>query len=124
MFEKLTSSQAFDVLLSPESVVFVVKAGDSGKIIGKNGAGLSRLERTMGRRVEIVEYAENLEGFLKNLFKPVLVEDVRVSSNGQNVLLRVEVKNKGLAIGKGGSRINRARELAKRHFGVIELKVM
>ncbi len=124
MFEQLTSVQAFDVLLSQDSVVFVIKTGDLGKAIGKNGLTLARLERTMGRKVELVEFADNLEGFLRNLFKPAKLEQVQINNAGQNVVLRVEMQNKGLAIGRGGSKINRARELAKRHFGVIELKVM
>ncbi|MEM4255293.1 MAG: NusA-like transcription termination signal-binding factor [Candidatus Norongarragalinales archaeon] len=123
LFEQLSSVQAFDALLNEDSVVFVVKSGDLGKAIGKNGSTLARLERAMGRRVELVEFADNLEGFLRNLFKPAKLEHVQVNNAGQSVLLRVEAQNKGLAIGRGGSRINRARELAKRHFGVVELKV-
>jgi len=124
LFERLSGVQAFDVLLNEDSAVFVVKSGDLGKAIGKNGSTLAHLERAFGRRVELVEFADSLEGFLKNLFKPVKLEQVQIANSGQQVVLRVEAQNKGLAIGRGGIRINRARELAKRHFGVLELKVM
>lgn len=122
MLERETGAQAFDVLLTPESIVFVVKAGDLGKAIGKNGANRERLERMALRKVELVEFAETLEGFLANLFKPARIE--KITASGTSVVLKVGVSEKGLAIGRGGSKINRARELVKRHYGVEELKVM
>ncbi len=122
MLEAQTGAQAFDVLLTPESMIFVVKPGDLGKAIGKNGANLARLERMASRRVELVELSDTLEGFLANLFKPARIE--KIQANGTSVIVKVDANDKGLAIGRGGSKINRARELVKRHFGVDELKVM
>ena len=127
LLERETGAQAMDVLGSPESVVFLVKQGDLGKAIGKNGTSLQKLSRKMGKRVEFVEFNESLDGFLGNLFKPVQIHEIQKNSaldGGQSIVLKVDFQNKGLAIGKGGSKINRARELAKRHFGVSELKIM
>ena len=127
LLERETGAQAMDVLDSPESVVFLVKQGDLGKAIGKNGISLQTLSRKMGKRVEFVEFNESLDGFLGNLFKPVQIHEIQKNSaldGGQSIVLKVDFQNKGLAIGKGGSKINRARELAKRHFGVSELKIM
>ncbi|MFH1056453.1 MAG: NusA-like transcription termination signal-binding factor [Candidatus Micrarchaeota archaeon] len=126
MLEQNSGVQAVDALAAPESIVFVVKQGDLGRAIGKNASNLERLERKFGRRVEFVEFDSDLNGFLKNLFKPVALENVEFNENagGQTVVLKVDFKNKGLAIGRGGSKINRARELVKRHFGIAELKIL
>jgi len=126
MLEQDAGVQALDVLVDSENLVFVVKSEDLGRAIGKNASNIARMERKFGRKVDFVEYSENLDGFLKNLFKPVKLESIQLSENagGQSAVLRVDSQNKGLAIGKGGSKINRARELAKRHFGVVELKLL
>jgi len=125
--EQNSGVQPLDAVDSPESVVFVVRQGDLGKAIGKDGLMLHKLEKKIGKRVEFVEYNESLEGFLGNLFKPVAIEQVQMSAaanGGQAIMLKVDFKNKGLAIGKGGSKIKRARELAKRHFAIEDLKIM
>ena len=127
LLERDTGAQALDVLDSQDAVVFLVKQGDLGKAIGKNGLNLHKLERMLSKRVEFVEFNDNLDGFLGNLFKPVQIHDVQKNTaldGGQSIVLKVDFQNKGLAIGKGGSKINRARELVKRHFGVSELKIM
>ncbi len=122
MLERETGAQGFDALLTPESIVFVVKAGDLGKAIGRNGANRERLERIASRKIELVEFADTLEGFLENLFKPARIG--KIDASGTSVTVKVDAEDKGLAIGRGGSRINRARELVKRHYGVEELKVL
>ena len=123
LIERNTGARALDVLENPASVVFLVQAGDAGKAIGKNGSNLRNLERALRRKVEIIEFASSLEGFVANLVKPASVEGITPS--GENGLsVKVDGKNKGLAIGSKGWKINASRELLKRHYNVSEFKIM
>lgn len=122
MLEQNTGAQAADVVETPEAYVFVVKQGDLGKAIGKNGANLQRLERVMRKKVEFVEDADSIEALIGNLFKPVALQ--KIETNGTNVVVRVNPSEKGLAIGAKGWKIKRAREVLKRKFDVQDLKVV
>ncbi|MFH0923061.1 MAG: NusA-like transcription termination signal-binding factor [Candidatus Micrarchaeota archaeon] len=122
ILEQNTGAQALDVMNEEDCVTFIVKNGDLGRAIGKDGANITRLKKNMGKNVELVEYSEERKTFLENLFKPAKIQEFRFEENG--MILRVDTKDKGLAIGRGGSRIKRARELMKRHFGIQELKIV
>jgi len=122
MLEQSTGAQALDVLREEDCVTFIVKNGDLGRAIGKDGANIARLKKNLGKNVELVEYSEERKTFLENLFKPVRIQEFRLEDGG--MIIRVDGKDKGLAIGRGGSRIKRARELMKRHFGIQDLKIV
>jgi N utilization substance protein A len=120
-----TGASATDVVLTDDSVIFVVTKGELGKAIGKNGSNIIRLKSAFGRNVEIVEAADGIKEFLSNVFKPAKVLEVREENqSGKKIaFVSVEVKDKGLAIGRGGERIKKARLLAKRRFGLDDVKI-
>lgn len=120
-----TGATATDVVLSDDSVIFVVGKGDLGKAIGKNGSNIARLKSAFGRNVEIVEAAEGVKEFLANIFRPARVVEVREENQGGKrvAFVSVDAKDKGLAIGRGGERIKKARVLAKRRFGIDDVKI-
>lgn len=126
LLEFRTGAHGKDVVRSDNELVFIVASGDLGKAIGKNGTNLARLRREVGASVEVVEAANSLEGFTYNLFKPVPVQEVSMSEDGgrKTVTVKVEREKKGLAIGRNGERIKRARALLKRYYEVDEVKIM
>jgi len=66
----------------------------------------------------MVEYAEDLSAFVTNIFKPA--EVLRVEKNEETGVVTVYVRKKsdlGIAIGKNGCNIEKARMLCKRYFG-------
>jgi N utilization substance protein A len=72
----------------------------------------------LGKRIEMVEYAETPEEFIINIFKPA--EVVRIERNAENGPMNVFVKQRsdlGIAIGKSGCNIEKARTLSRRFFG-------
>jgi len=126
LLEQQTGAAAHDVMVGPESITFLVKAGDAGKAIGKGGANIRKLQRVFNKTVDVVEDSDTLEGFVRNLLSPAVVKQITQSGNDGKVSVHVTVEpeKKGLAIGKGGERIRRARALAKRRFNVDELKIL
>ena len=66
----------------------------------------------------MVEYAETPEEFITNIFKPAeVVGTERSAENGPaNVFVRLR-SDLGIAIGKSGCNIEKARILCRRFFG-------
>ncbi|HDD67427.1 MAG TPA: NusA-like transcription termination signal-binding factor, partial [Candidatus Thorarchaeota archaeon] len=74
-----------------------------------------------GKTVDVVELADTAEEFVKSALAPARVERVRiVEDRNGSLIAQVTVKNedRGIAIGRDGRNVARARILAKRHFGL------
>ena len=125
LFESLTQAIARDCYVDDENdrVIFVVKKGDMGLAIGKNGNNINRVKRSVGKHVEIVEYSDEVDEFVANALQPVFVKKVQVVVKENRKLAYVEVmsKDRGIAIGKNGRNIQKAKLLAQRHHGLAEV---
>jgi NusA family KH domain protein, archaeal len=125
LFESLTRAVARDCYIDDENdrVIFVVKKGDMGLAIGKNGNNINRVKRSIGKHIEIVEFSDDVEEFIANALQPVSVKKVQVVTKESKKLAYVEVtsKDRGIAIGKNGRNIQKAKVLAQRHFGLEDV---
>jgi N utilization substance protein A len=125
LFESLTGAIARDCYVDDENdrVIFVVKKGDMGLAIGKNGNNINRVKRSIGKHIEIVEYSDEVDEFVANALQPVFVKKVQVIVKENRKLAYVEVKSKdrGIAIGKNGRNIQKAKVLAQRHYGLEDV---
>jgi N utilization substance protein A len=115
----LTKSTALDCLIDErfDRIIYVIKPGDMGLAIGKKGENIRRLQSVLGKRIEMVEYAEHLHDFVVNIFKPA--EVVQVEKNEEVDQITVYVRRRsdlGIAIGKNGCNIEKARMLCRRFF--------
>ena len=125
LFESLTRAVARDCYIDDENdrVIFVVKKGDMGLAIGKNGNNINRVKRSIGKHIEIVEFSDDVDEFIANALQPVPVKKVQVVTKESKKLAFVEVtsKDRGIAIGKNGRNINKAKVLAHRHYGLEDV---
>ncbi|MGZ4863482.1 MAG: NusA-like transcription termination signal-binding factor [Halobacteriota archaeon] len=125
LFESLTRAVARDCYIDDENdrVIFVVKNGDMGLAIGKNGNNINRVKRSIGKHIEIVEFSDDVDEFVANALQPVSVKKVQVVTKESKKLAYVEVpsKDRGIAIGKNGRNINKAKVLAHRHYGLEDV---
>jgi N utilization substance protein A len=65
----------------------------------------------------MVEFSEYPDRFIANMFKPAEVLGVLIDGDGYPVTVVVPEKSDvGLAIGKGGSTIEKARQLVRRFY--------
>ncbi|MBI5226876.1 NusA-like transcription termination signal-binding factor [Candidatus Micrarchaeota archaeon] len=127
MLEQRTGAQGLDVVRTETGFVFVVASGQAGKAIGKGRENLRRMERELGgKSVDVVETADTLEGFARNAFKPALLRTVELKKEGntQKVFIKVDGTQRGLAIGRNGETIKKARMLLQRRFGVDDVKIV
>jgi len=120
LFENLTGTAPRDCMVMDDQVVFVIKPGEMGLAIGKNGEHVNRVKKALSKHVEIVEYAEKPEEFLVNAFRPVVPRKINITRKEDKTTAYVEVPvlEKGLAIGKNGRNIKKIRNLAKRHHNI------
>jgi transcription termination/antitermination protein NusA len=125
LFESLTGAIARDCYVDDENdrVIFVVKNGDMGLAIGKNGNNINRVKKSIGKHIEIVEYSDEVDEFVANALQPVFVKKVQVVVKENRKLAYVEVmsKDRGIAIGKNGRNIQKAKVLAQRHYGLEDV---
>ena len=123
----LTRSTAVDCVIDDrfERIIYIIKPGDMGLAIGKGGDNIKKLARVLGKRIEMVEYDESREAFVSNMFKPAEVASVVFGDEAVGVSVS-ERSNFGLAIGKGGATIEKARLLVRRFFGrdIAEIEIL
>ncbi len=124
LFESITGASVKDCMIQDDRIIFVVKKGDMGVAIGKGGINIERAKELIGKKIEVVEHSDNPEEFIVNIFKPIKVK-VKIIKKGDKKIAHVNVdpQYKGLAIGKGGKNINKAKELAKRHHDIEDIIV-
>ena len=111
LFENMTRAKILDCIPEEERLVYVVKQGDMGLAIGKNGENINRVKKALDKPIELVEYSEDPVTFLKNAFGPVSLSSVNIMNKNGKRLAYVEVPNKekGLAIGRNGKNIEKVK---------------
>jgi N utilization substance protein A len=120
-FEQITGAAAVDVIRDDEGdrIIIVVRPKQLGKAIGKGGVNVKAASDVFGRPVDVVEMADTAEEFVKSALAPARVEAVKIIEHRDgNKVASVTVKNedRGIAIGREGRNVARARILVKRHF--------
>ncbi len=120
-FEQITGASAIDIIRDDEGerIIVVVRAKQLGKAIGRGGVNVKAASDAFGRAVDVVEMAETVEEFVKSALAPARVEAVKIIERRDgNKVASVTVKNedRGIAIGREGRNVARARILVKRHF--------
>ena len=118
MFERMTGVHAMDCLETQQVAYYVVPRGSVRRL--RNGNGVERLSKKLGKNVRLVEHRDNPESFLRSLFWHYGVDSATVEEgpSGPQGRVRVSPLRKGAAIGKGGENLNALRELARRHAGL------
>jgi len=127
--ENLTGARCRDCLIDPETgrVTFIVEEGDLRLALGKRGSKVRLLRKLLKREVDFLEYAPSPEKFIIKSLAPAKVKEVRITErpNGDKLaVVTVEPRDKGIAIGKNGRVIERARKLARKYFQISHIIVV
>lgn len=128
LFETLSGAKVKDCVQEQNTLGFLVERGDMGLAIGKNGVNILKIRNVMGKGIILMEFFSEDDKFIKNLFQPVEVRNVRVYEDSREdkekiAVLEVSKRERSRVIGSNGVRIKIARKLAKRHFGINDIKV-
>jgi len=123
-FEAQTGVVPRDCLFEDEErVVMVVSSADMGRAIGRNGININRVSKTFGKPIEVVEYTDDVGQFVKNVLQPATVSRVRIQDrHGRKVaVVDIPVRERGVAIGRDGRNIAKAKLLAHRHYELDDI---
>jgi|GEM_PF-490588 N utilization substance protein A len=125
-FEKMTGAHVMDSISDDEKIVFVVKEGDIGAAIGKGGENVRNAMEKFGKKIDLIEYSDDLKQFVRNIFAPAKLEDVWIKKFGDDlvVYIRIHPKLRKSIIGDKGKNIDRAVSIASRLAGVKNIKVV
>ncbi len=125
LFQDLTRTTVVDCVDAEDRLIFVVKEGDIGKAIGKKGENVAKLKRLMNKDIHIVEYADDPEKFVANVFRNYDVKGVQIEQRGDvtHATVTVDASKKGRAIGKEGRNLRVSRDLISRHHSIQSVSV-
>ncbi len=125
LFQEITRSTVMDCIDGGDRVLFVVKAGEVGKAVGKKGENINRLKNAFNKDVQVVEYSEDPLEFVRNVFRNYDVRNVELEErNGiRHATVTVDPERKGRAIGKAGKNLRLARNLISRHTDIQSVSV-
>ncbi|MCW3992234.1 MAG: NusA-like transcription termination signal-binding factor [Candidatus Bathyarchaeota archaeon] len=123
LLENMTGATIVDCILDEEgeTIIFAVKKGEVGLAVGRGGEKINRFRRMTNKHVEVFEYIDDPEKFIRNALKPARVKALRLVDRvdgGRIAMVNVETKDKGIAIGRNGQNIKKIRFLAKRYFNL------
>lgn len=142
--EKRLRARIKDAVDEGERIVFITEKGHLGQALGKEAKNLQMMRDLLKKDVKFVEWDEDKQIFIRNLFKPFDVASIRMEAIGIappadpnnpdapapevkvkiRAIVEVEAKDKGKAIGKGGRNISSIRHIAKRHHEIDEVQVI
>jgi N utilization substance protein A len=127
-FERLTGAGSRDCVIDDRNnrLIFVVNPGEMGLAIGKKGASIKKAMEVMGKKIEVVEYSPSPEQFLKNCFLPAQVVTVGFATEDDGQVAHIEVRpeDRGIAIGKEGKNIFKAKKLALRQHNISDVTLV
>jgi len=128
IFHSVTGATARDCVIDEKlnRLIFVVAKGQMGLAIGKEGVTVKKIERSMRRPVEVVEWADAVEELVKNALGAKYVQRVEVADRPdgtKGVVVYVDPRKKGAVLGLGGKNAEKFRMLAKRYFGISNVQI-
>ena len=129
LFQTITTAVSRDCIIDEkmDRVIFVVHSGQMGMAIGKGGSNIKQLQNAITKKIELVEYSENPINFIKNVFNSDMIQDVKISERmdgTKTAIVVVDMKKKGIIVGKDGRNVDKARILAKRYFNITNVLIL
>ena len=126
LFSDLTQTTVLDCVETADRLIFVVKAGEIARAIGKGGEHVQMLRRQMNKEIHLVEYNEDPKAFVANVFRNYDVRKVEIEKRENGVVhatVTVNPAKKGRAIGKAGKNLRVFRDLIARHHPIQSVSV-
>lgn len=123
LFEERTGARVKDCLAAEDKLVFLVYPGDIHKAVGPGGVLVDRLKGMLKKEIQVVEWADDPEALVKNIFywyNPKRV-DFAPKGKGRHVTVTVDPAWKARAIGKAGKNLKVARAILLRHTDIVSV---
>jgi N utilization substance protein A len=125
LFEERTGARVKDCLEAEDKLVYLVVPGDIHKAVGPAGVLVDRLKGMMKKEIQVVEWADEPEQLVRNIFywySPKRV-DLAPKGRGRHATVTVDPAWKARAIGKAGKNLKVARAILMRHTDIQSVSV-
>lgn len=122
LFESFTGAKVKDCIAN-EKLVFIIEKNDIGKAIGKNGANIKKMENAVKKKINLVEFSDDVLQFIKNITYPIEVAGIE-RDNGIIKIYGKDSSAKAMLIGRERQNINHLSSIVKRYFDVKEIRVL
>ncbi len=125
LFEERTGARVKDCLEAEDKLVYLVVPGDIHKAVGPGGVLVDRLKGMMKKEIQVVEWADEPENLVRNIFywySPTQV-DLVPKGKGRHATVTVDPAWKARAIGKAGKNLKVARAILLRHTDIVSVSV-
>ena len=131
LFNHITRGIAKDVVIDEKfnRLIFVVNSGQMGLALGREGIFIKKLYEKIKRPIELVEFADEPEQFLKNILASDLPteeyssEFIKELDDTLQVKVTVSPSKKGQLIGREGRHAERARLLMRKYYNIVKIKI-
>ena len=123
LFESVTKAKVKDCFENQERLVFVVNNYDVLKAIGKDAVNIKRIEGMLKRRIKIFGYSvDDVIQFVRSFIAPLKADDIELS-NGIVYIKSVDVRVKGLLIGRNKRNLNNLIGVVRKYYEVEDIRV-
>ena len=86
LFESMTGAKVVDCILEDDKLIFVVIGRDVGLAIGKKGMNIKKMSEMSGKKIEVIEYSDVPEQFIKRDFQEFAIVLYILGSILRNIL--------------------------------------
>jgi N utilization substance protein A len=125
LFEERTGARVKDCFEAEDRLVYLVYPGEIPKAVGPGGVLVDRLKGMMKKEIQVIEYADEPEALVRNIFywySPKSVE-LAPKGRGRHATVTVDPAWKARAIGKAGKNLKVARAVLVRHTDIHSVSV-
>ncbi|MGA8302113.1 MAG: NusA-like transcription termination signal-binding factor [Thermoplasmata archaeon] len=125
LFEARTGARVKDCLGAEDKLVYLVYPGEVHKAVGPGGVLVDRLKGMLKKEIQVVEYSDDPETLVKNIFywySPKRV-DFQPKGKGRHATVTVDPAWKARAIGTAGKNLKVARAILLRHTDIVSVSV-
>ncbi|MGC8663390.1 MAG: NusA-like transcription termination signal-binding factor [Thermoplasmata archaeon] len=124
-FYQVTGVDVMDIAEDEENIFFIIYPGSLRKAIVNNGENIKKLKEKLGKSIILVEYNDDPQRFIYNLFYRFSVKEVNIEKmdDEMKVSVKVDPGQKARAIGKNGRNLRLTKDILSRHFKVSSLLI-
>ncbi len=109
-----------DCVVDDNTVVFLVEKEKIGAAIGKQGKNAETLRKQLKKNVEIMQYAESPEEFIKGALRKVKIKKIENNEGSMIAFLSPEDK---MIVMQNSSRRKRIRIIRERNYKIKDFKI-
>jgi len=109
-----------DCVVDDNTVVFLVEEEKIGAAIGKQGKNAETLRKQLKKNIEIMQYAESPEEFIKGALRKVKIK--KIENNEGSMIAFLSPEDKRIVM-QNSSRIKRIRIIMERNYKIKDFKI-